>query len=134
MPIPSRVGVYSLLLCVATASSATAQQRSPERKPAVHELKDAKGRLLRRVVFNADETLHVVAFIYGARDAMITFDEELDAARNSVKKLKETFDERGRIVEREESSLAPDGRRKGTLTKFTYDAEGRRSAETKTLE
>jgi len=47
----------------------------------VHERKDTKGRIVSRVVFAQDGTIHREVFRYGQGSAKLTLDEDLDGSR-----------------------------------------------------
>jgi len=115
--------------------SGLAKAEPPSRNPwpVVHERKDTRGRVVSRVVFEQDGSIHREAFFYGKGSAKLTLDEDLDASRTSQRRVQETFDESGRIAEREETS-DKDGKRKGKRATFRYDEAGRQTSETKDIE
>lgn len=121
------------LVAVTLASPVAGQGLVVAPRPAVHELKDANGQLLRRVVFQTDGSLDTQSFIYEGTRIRVSDEEHLDSSRKPVRKLKESFDSEGRITEREETS-AKGGRMVGTRTLYQYDARGRRSEEKTAIE
>lgn len=112
---------------------AAAQAPGSDRWPVVHERKDARGRLVRRFVIERDGAIHSETYAYGKDSAKLTLEEDLDPSRVSQRRVREKFDERGRITEREETS-DKEGRRKGKRTRFRYDAAGQQTAETTDIE
>jgi hypothetical protein len=120
-----------LLAVVFLMLSSLAEAQPPSRNPwpVVHERKDARGRVVSRVVFQQDGTIHRESFVYGGGSAKRTLDEDLDASRTSLRRVQETYDEQGRLAEREETS-DKEGRRKGKRTIFRYDHAGRQTSET----
>jgi hypothetical protein len=125
------------LSLVALMASGTAPSQSIEdvgnaKPPVIHEKKDASGRLLRQVVFNADGTIHHLAIIYGPRASKITINVALDAVRDPVAETRETLDEDGRIVEREDMTVT-DGVQVKTRTKYNYDPAGRQTTTIEVL-
>ena len=124
------VSFVSLLLPV---TAAFGQTPSPSPAPAVFEKKDAQGRLVSRVTFRADGTLSHFAKVYGPEAETLTVEEDLDPRREPIRRFREQVDRRGRPVERDETTFAQ-GRSVTRKTKFTYDAQGRQSAETQVIE
>jgi YD repeat-containing protein len=101
--------------------------RTPQ--PVTYEKKDAQGRLLTRITFNPDGTVHRRAVLYGPGAAKLTIDAELDTARVPTSEKRETLDKDGRLVERMEIAVR-DGNTVKTRTTYAYDAEGRQTSTT----
>jgi YD repeat-containing protein len=99
-------------------------------QPAVYEKKDGDGRLLFRVTFKPDGTLTHSAFSYGTGAAQVAVEAELDQRRELIRQKRETFDQDGRITEREETTVE-DGRSQKTRTTFEYDAAGNQTSRTR---
>jgi hypothetical protein len=89
--------------------------------------------LINRLTFRPDGTVSQVAVAYGAGSEQLTLDEDLDQRREPVRRLREHTDRRGRIIERDELSIA-NGRKVTKRTKFKYDAKGRQTVETQVIE
>jgi YD repeat-containing protein len=99
-------------------------------QPAVYEKKDGDGRILFRVIFRPDGRLNHSAFSYGTGAARVAVEVELDQRRELIREKRETFDEDGRITEREETTVQ-DSRRQNTRTTFEYDAAGNQTSRTR---
>lgn len=124
-----RSGIRACCLAItftALFQPAMAQQPPNDKQPVVHEKKDANGRLVRRIVFNPDGTIHHMAVLYGLGASKTTIDLDLDQVREPFAEKRETLDQEGRLVEREEMSTV-DGQKVRTRTKYSYDAAGRQT-------
>ena len=111
------------------ASPALATQRADDPKPPVtYEKRDPHGRLLFRVVFNPDGTLHHSGVAYGERAARITVSVDFDMKREPIAETRETYDPDGRIVEREDMTVN-DGVEVRTRATYSYDAAGRQTTK-----
>lgn len=120
-------------LCPFLLAASSGAQTTPPAGPVVHERKDDKGRLVARVVFNPDGTIHHTFVAYGSEKARLTIDEDLDLVRKPRHSLRERTDDNGRLVEREEASVK-DGKKTVRRTKVRYDAQGRPTSETQITE
>jgi hypothetical protein len=118
---------------VAVTQLASAQDTGTAKPPVIHEKKDASGRLITRVVFNPDGTIHHTAIAYGPRASKLTINVDLDAVREPIAQTRETLDEDGRIVEREDMTVT-DGVKLKIRTKYNYDAAGRQTTKTEVVE
>jgi len=68
-------------LVLILSSLAVAEPPRRDLWPVVHERKDTKGRIVSRVVFAQDGTIHREVFRYGQGSAKLTLDEDLDGSR-----------------------------------------------------
>src|SRR5262245_59101470 len=96
----------------------------------VYEKKDGDGRILFRILFRPDGTLNHRAFAYGVGAARVAVEVDLDRRREVIRQTRETFDQEGRITEREETAVQ-DGRSQKTRTTFEYDAAGNQTSRTR---
>lgn len=128
--------VFFVVFLVASlfASGSLAQTPAPSLgADAMFEKKDSQGRLISRVTFRPDGTMTHLAVAFGLESEKLTVQEDLDQKRDAVRRLREQTDRRGRPLEREETTFEG-GRRVTKHTKFTYDAHGRQTSETKITE
>jgi hypothetical protein len=130
MPSPTLTRRLALALAVALPLLPAIGRTDPsDQQPVTYEKKDASGRLVSRIVFKPDGTIHHSSTAYGPRAARLTVEWDLDPVRDPVAEKRERFDEDGRIVERYEA-LKQDGTRTRTRTTFSYDASGRQTSTT----
>lgn len=108
-------------------SPSTAESGAP---PTVYEKKDDEGRILFRITFKPDGTLNHSAFSYGVGASRVAVEAELDQRREVIRQKRETFDQDGRITERDETTVQ-DGRSQKTRTTFEYDAAGNQTSRTR---
>lgn len=127
-----RVGAFAATLLALSQLGVTQDTGSPK-QPVVHEKKDANGRLVRRIVFNPDGTIHHMAVMFGPRASKTTVEVDLDLVREPYGEKRETLDEEGRLVERQEMSVV-DGVKVRTRTKYSYDDAGRQTTKTDVVE
>jgi len=128
----SSTRIRCLAITLATAlplQPGIARAAPSDKQPVTYEKKDAGGRLVTRIVFNPDGTIHHSAVVYGPRASKMTIDLDLDQVRDPVAEKRERFDEDGRIVERYEA-LKRDGTSTKTRTTYSYDAAGRQTSTT----
>jgi hypothetical protein len=126
--------LLAFLTSAFSASAALTQHPSPTpAATAVHEKKDAAGRVISRITFRPDGTLTHHARVYGEGAEVLTVEEDLDRKREPIRQFREQMDVRGRPVEREETTTVA-GRKVTKKTKFKYDAKGRQTAETQSTE
>lgn len=127
MPRSFPAGCLTLVVLFG-AETAHPQAADVAKGPVTYEKKDSSGRLLSRIVFNPDGTIRHSAIAYGLRAARIEVEVDLDKVRDPLVSKRETYDEEGRIVEREDMKVL-DGQRTTTLTTFTYDAAGNQTTK-----
>lgn len=125
-------------ICFATAVVVVAQPAIPQdtgkaKPPVTHEKRDPQGRVLSRITFNPDGTIHHMAVAYGPRASKLTVNVDLNAVRDTVAETRETFDEDGRIVKRDDMTVT-DGVTVKARTQYTYDAAGRQTTKTDVIE
>ena len=124
-----RTRIPRLALSAALLAVQPALAQDEVKQPVTYEKKDASGRLVTRIVFNPDGTIHHSTIAYGPRASKLTIDLDLDPVRDPVAEKREQFDEEGRIVERYEA-LKQDGTSTKTRTIYSYDASGRQTSRT----
>lgn len=130
MRLPTRTRCLAVAFAVALPLQPAIAGAAPsEKQPVTYEKKDASGRLVARIVFKPDGTIHHSSTAYGPRAARMTVEWDLDPVRDPVAEKRERFDEDGRIVERYEA-LQRDGAKTRTRTNFSYDASGRQTSTT----
>jgi hypothetical protein len=125
-----KTAVAAALLAVLLHASPAFPEGAP---PVTYEKKDDAGRVVMRVTFHPDGGITHLAMSHGPEAEKLTLESVLDAKREPVRTYREQLDRRGRPVEREEMKIEG-GRRVTRKTKFTYDAQGGRTAETQVIE
>ena len=102
----------------------------------VLESRDASGRVLSRIVLEADGSRHVTSTEYWPESqvARRTVDENADGTGRVTKRVTQEFDEGGRLQERKDVAVDAAGKQQGTRTRYSYDAKGARTETTLPLE
>jgi hypothetical protein len=97
--------------------------------------RDAAGRVCSRTVIEADGSRHVTTTEYwpASKVARRTVDEDRDPAGRATKRTVARFDDWGRVLERRSVTIDAAGKRRGTRTLYSYDAEGRAREATSPL-
>jgi hypothetical protein len=85
MRLPTRT--LCLVFAFAVASSlkpAITPVSASDKQPVTYEKKDASGRLVTRIVFKLDGTIHHSSVAYGPHAAKLTVEVDLDEVREPV--------------------------------------------------
>jgi YD repeat-containing protein len=121
-----------LALLGGAASAAWAEKTRDESGRVVLVDRDASGRELRRTVLGDDGSRQVTSREYwtGQKTVKRSVEETRDRSGRPTARTTETFDLRGRLLERHAVSIDAAGRERGTRTTYAYDAAGERREST----
>jgi YD repeat-containing protein len=125
--------LLALSLCVPGVQAAQAKDESGR---AVLVSRNPSGRIRNRTVLNGDGSRHVTATEYWPQTGLVrrTTDEDVDRRGRPTGRTSREFDVRGRLRVRQTVSIDASGHEHATVTRISYDAQGRGTETTSAVE